>query len=459
MAGPEFTARIASSAVRAYDIRGHAGDEITARGAHTLGLCFAREARAEGATTVGVARDGRLSSPALEAALVNGLSHGGLDVMRLGLGPTPMLAFAIERFGLDGGVMVTASHNPPDDNGFKLRIGDRRIYGGDLHQLVGLAPRPEPGGRVTSVDTRPAYISRLAAELYGTPGLKVAWDCGNGATGAVLPQLVRRLPGEHVLLHAQVDGRFPGHHPDPALAENLADLQRVVVSERCDLGVAFDGDGDRIGVIDSSGAIVWPDQLLLFLAEHALQMEPGAAVAADVKSSQVLFDGVAACGGRPVMTKSGYVHVRAAAIAARAPLGGELSGHIFHAEAWDMSDDALFTAMRVLAAAGPRGAKLSAFRRALPLHVSTPELRIPCSEAVTESAVREAAAYARSTDADVTLLDGVRVRQGDGWWLLRASGTESKLTARCEARSVTGLATQRAALGAALARSGIRLPD
>ena len=444
--------RIRPDAVRAYDIRGVAGRQVTAAGVRALGLSYATAARERGLVRVAVGRDGRVSSPALERALVAGLTAGGLTVERIGLGPTPKLAFAVRTRRLDGGIMVTASHNPPDENGLKLLLGAERVHGEALKALVALDGRPAPGGAVSDVSVCDAYVDALAGAASGVRPLSVAWDCGNGATGPAVERLVRRLPGRHVVINAEVDGRFPNHHPDPAVAENLSQLAATVRAHGCDVGIAFDGDGDRIGVVDETGEPVWSDQLLLFLACDLLKLRPGASVVADVKSSRLLFDGVQACGGRPVMAPSGYVLVREAMRRARAPLAGELSGHIFFAD-WHGADDALYAALRTLQALSRTGRSLSAFRRTLPPSYATPELRIPCPDAAW--VVRETAERLAIPDDEFDPAMGLRREVAGGWWLIRASGTEPKVTCRCEGETPEALERVKASLFAHLRVCGV----
>jgi phosphomannomutase len=423
-----MTPRVNPRLIRSYDLRGVVGRDLTEDDASALGLAYA--ARLPAGARVAVGYDGRLSSPALEAALVAGLVAGGLRVERVGLGPTGQLYFAVHDRDLDGGIMVTGSHNPADQNGFKLLIGGEPVFGEALRALAVGEGRALHGGSAQAVGVRAAYLSRLARAAEGAPALRVGWDAGNGATAAVLADLTAWLPGEHRLLLAEVDGSFPGHHPDPSVPENLADLQAMVRSERLDLGIAFDGDGDRIGVVDADGAIVWPDQLLLLLARDVLRDHPGATVVGDVKSSRVLFDGIAAAGGRPQVSPSGYVLVRRAMIDAGAPLAGEMSGHLFFADRWYGTDDALHVAMRLLAALGRAGEGLADFRRSLPATFATPELRLPCPDDRKAAVLRQVRAGVDPAVLDQT--DGLRVTEPDGWWLLRASGTEPKLTARVE---------------------------
>jgi phosphomannomutase len=445
--------RIRAEAVRAYDIRGVAGRDIDPDGAYALGLAYAAAARDAGLARIGVGRDGRLSSPSLEQALVWGLMDGGLRVERIGLGPTPMLGYAVRELGLDGAVMVTASHNPPAENGFKILMGERRVHGAALKALVDQPCARQACGsarRISVIETYVAALARAAAEMAP---LKVAWDCGNGATGEVVERLAPHLPGEHHLLNTRVDGRFPAHHADPAVAANLSQLAECVTANGCDLGVAFDGDGDRIGVVDGEGRILWADQLILLLARDLLARKPGATVVADVKCSKVLFDGVAQAGGKAALSPSGYVHVRETMLRKKALLGGELSGHIFFADGWGGVDDALYAAIQTFLAVSRLPGGLAAFRESLPPSFATPELRIACPEDRKAALVGEVAARLDAAKFDRKL--GLRVETPDGWWLLRASGTEPKLTCRCESMHPDGLDRLRGELQRQLALSGI----
>jgi phosphomannomutase len=444
---------IDAEAVRAYDIRGVAGRQVTRAGVRALGLGYATLARSRGLSRIGVGRDGRLSSPGLERALVMGLTEGGMQVVRIGLGPTPKLGFAVRTLGLDGGLMVTASHNPPGENGLKVLLGAERIHGEALKALVASQGRPAPGGSVADVEIGEAYVTALAAAAGGLHPMSVAWDCGNGATGEAVEALARRLPGRHILLNTRIDGRFPAHHPDPAVAENLAQLGEAVRAHGCDLGLAFDGDGDRIGVVDETGAQLCSDHLLLLLARELLDRRPGAAIVGDVKSSRLLFDGVQASGGQPVMAPSGYVLVREAMKRHGALLGGELSGHIFFADGWDGTDDALYAAVRVLQALGRMGRTLGGFRRDLPESFATPELRLHCPRA--QETVRKIAALNGAPAAAFDPAMGVRAERPGGWWLVRASGTEPKITCRCEADSEAALGVLKRELWEMLRQCGV----
>jgi phosphomannomutase len=336
-------------------------------------------------------------------------------------------------------------------------LADQRIHGAALKALVALDGELRPGGSISRVDIRTAYLEALAGSAAGLQPLCVAWDCGNGATGPLVERLVARLPGRHLLLHTRVDGRFPNHHPDPAMEENLSDLKSAVEQGGCDLGIAFDGDGDRIGVVDSAGEVLWADQLLLFLAQDLLLERPGATVVADVKSSRLLFDGVRAHGGRAVMAPSGYVLIRETMRREAALLGGELSGHIFFADSWHGVDDALYAAMRTLLALARSAMTLRQFRQSLPPTIATPECRIACSrpaQVVAQTAARLTAAGASFDDRM-----GLRVSTPDGWWLLRTSGTEPKITCRCEAADAFGLARLNSELCGHLRACGIEPPE
>lgn len=449
--------------VRAYDIRGCVGRQLSLNDAHRLGLSYASVARSQRKRHIAVSRDGRLTSPELESVLVDALVAGGMQVRRLGLGPTPFMYFAVCAGGLDGGIMVTGSHNPPDQNGFKLVMGGEPVCGAALQALVAAQPVHVSGGGVTEVRAREKDSSQAYVRALGEIGARlpssahVVWDCGNGAVGAVIAALIENIPGRHTLLNAAVDGRFPAHHPDPAVADNLRQLQAAVVQQHADVGIAFDGDGDRIGVVDSRGVIVWPDQLVLLLALEALQTRSGVPVVADVKSSRVLFEEVARRGGRAVMAPSGYVRVRAAMLREGAPLAGEMSGHIFFEDCWHATDDALFVALRVLAALDRLGCTLQEYRSSLPTTAATPELRLHCPEHRKAQVIKEVSARLFACNGvKIDTTDGLRVTTDDGWWLLRASGTEPKLTARCEAADPAGLARLQQALMTQLGRSGVQ---
>jgi phosphomannomutase len=448
--------------LREYDIRGVVGTTLFPADAYALGRVFARVLIEAEGRSVAVGYDGRLTSPELEAALVEGLAEGGAEIVRIGCGPSPMLYFAAATLPVEGGLMVTGSHNPPDHNGFKMVLRGKPFFGDAIQRLaqmaalLGAADRRR--GPVREHRVFDDYVARLARDYRAGRGLTVAWDCGNGATGEVVASLVGRLPGRHVLLNEAIDGRFPAHHPDPTIPENLVQLQRIVAAQRCDLGIGFDGDGDRIGVVDSRGRILWGDQLLLVLARDVLRRNPGAPIIADVKSSQVLFDGIAAAGGRPVMMQTGHSLIKARLAETGAPLAGEMSGHIFFADGYYGFDDAIYVAVRLLDILARSEERLDTMIDRLPPVFNTPEIRVECDEARKFAIVEEVKDRLRRRGAEFSDIDGVRVRTPDGWWLMRASNTQAVIVVRAEAGSEEGLARLKAQLAAELAPSGLALP-
>ncbi len=450
------------SVLREYDIRGVVGDTLHPADAIAIGRCLATLVRRAGGRSVAVGYDGRLSSPALEAALVEGLTASGAEVLRVGRGPTPLLYYAAATEGTDAAVMVTGSHNPPDYNGFKLTFGGKPFFG---HQITALGAQSAAGdidtapGGARMIDVSAAYVARLLADWDGTRALNVVWDNGNGAAGDILPRLTAGLPGTHTILNGPIDGTFPAHHPDPTVPANLAQLIAAVAAHGADVGVAFDGDADRIGLVDDQGAILFGDQLMVLLARDVLATHPGATIIADVKASQVLFDEIARAGGTPLMWKTGHSLIKAKMAETGSPLAGEMSGHLFFADHWYGFDDALYAAVRLLGVIARMGGSLSATRAALPVVVNTPELRFDCAETRKFAVITEVAARLRKAGARVMETDGVRVQTEDGWWLLRASNTQAVLVARAEARDAAGLARLQAALAAQLAESGLAAPD
>lgn len=445
------------TALREYDIRGIIGQTLGEADARAIGRGFGTLIARGGGSKVAVGHDGRLSSPALEAALVEGLMAAGMTVLRIGLGPTPMLYYAVHELGADGGIMVTGSHNPPDWNGFKMMLAGRPFYGADIRQLGEMAAAGDwvsGEGRAQSVEIMDRYVARLL-KGFTPPSFTIAWDCGNGVAGPVVERLVRHLPGTHHLLFTEVDGRFPNHHPDPTDEKNLADLKRVVAEKVCDFGVAFDGDGDRLGAIDGQGRVVWGDQLLGILAEPVLKALPGSPIIADVKASQALFDRVAELGGTPVMWKTGHSLIKAKMKETGSPLAGEMSGHIFFGHDWYGFDDGLYAAIRLIGAVASLGGSLTALKSAMPVMVNTPELRFQADETRKFAVVSEVLARLKADGATVNETDGARVIRPDGWWLLRASNTQDALVARVEARDEAALVRLREELEAELARAGI----
>ena len=451
--------------LREYDIRGIVGETLHAADASAIGRAFGTIVRREpgdgpGRRRVALARDGRLSSPELAAALADGLTASGVDVLDIGLAPTPMLYFAVHELGADGGIQLTGSHNPPDYNGFKMMLGKASFFGQriqDLGRIAAAGDLLDGSGERHAVDLFERYIDRLVADYHGVRPIDVVWDAGNGVAGPAMAALSRRLPGRHQLLYAEVDGHFPNHHPDPTVAENLVDLIEAVRAGGFEIGIGFDGDGDRIGVVDGEGRIIWGDQILQILADDVLERRPGATIIADVKASQALFDHVAAKGGRPLMWKTGHSLIKSKMVETEAPLAGEMSGHIFYKDGFYGHDDALYVAVRLLDILS-RGERTLAERKdAMPPLFNTPELRFDCREDQKFPVIEAVKAELARTGAEVNDTDGVRVRQGDGWWLLRASNTQAVLVGRAEALSPEGLEACKTALTEALAKAGLEV--
>ena len=447
--------------LREYDIRGVVGQTLKVEDAYAIGRGFGTILAEVGGKAAAVGYDGRLSSTMLEAAVVQGLLDAGIDAVRIGLGPTPKLYYATNTQNVDGGIMITGSHNPPTHNGFKMMIGKKSFYGKDIQRIgsLGAAGAWALGkGTAREVDVEAEYVARLLQDYDGIRPLKVVWDAGNGATGEVLVKLTEKLPGTHILLNGVIDGTFPAHHPDPTEVENLVQLQEVVAREKADLGIAFDGDGDRIGLIDGQGRILWGDQLMVILGDDLLKTRPGATIIADVKASQVLFDEIAKRGGKPLMWKTGHSLIKTKMLETGAPLAGEMSGHIFFADRYYGFDDALYAAVRVLGILGRSALSLAAMRDTLPSVLNTPELRFPCADTRKFSVIAEVKARLEASGATVSDVDGVRVNTADGWWLLRASNTQDVLVARCEAQSAEGLSRLKAILVEQVTASGIKPP-
>lgn len=451
------------TSLREYDIRGIVGKTLHPEDAFAIGRTFASMVIRQGGRSVVIGFDGRLSSPVLEDALVKGAVESGADVIRIGCGPTPMLYFASVALKADGAIMVTGSHNPPDYNGFKMMSGGKPFYGDQIRELGRLAATGDvtPAAKGTSrhEDISSAYIARLLQDYDGSRPLKVVWDNGNSAAGDVLSRLVKELPGEHTVLFAEIDGHFPNHHPDPTVPQNLQDLIRKVQEVGADFGIAFDGDADRIGVVDDQGQILWGDQILVLLARDVLRDHPGATIIADVKASKVLFDEVEKAGGQPLMWKTGHSLVKTKMAETKSPLAGEMSGHIFFADKWYGFDDALYAAVRFIGIVSRLGQPLSQVRSALPETISTPELRFDCDDTRKFGVIAEVAERLRKEGADVSEIDGVRVNTDDGWWLLRASNTQAVLVARAEALTNEGLDRLKQALAVQLETSGLAAPD
>ncbi len=452
-----------NSILRAYDVRGVVGETLFESDAYALGRAFATnvaQITGNDAPRITIARDGRMSSPAMSDAVKQGLSDAGATVLDTGLGPTPMLYFSVYHLEADAGIMVTGSHNPPTHNGFKMTLKKRPFFGEDIQTLGEIAAAGSYASGNGSIEDAPlmtAYIDRMVQDFKteGAKDLTVVWDAGNGAAGEAMQLLTAKLPGKHILLFEDIDGQFPNHHPDPTVPANLVDLQAAVAEHKADFGVAFDGDGDRIGAVDSTGRIIWGDQLLMFYSREILAKTPGATIIADVKASQTLFDDVEKHGGKPLMWKTGHSLIKAKMGETKASMAGEMSGHIFFADKYYGYDDGLYAAVRLMNIAAHSDETITDMRGGIPEAFNTPEIRIDCDETRKFEVVEEIRGRLATSDYEVNEVDGVRVKVGSGWWLARASNTQAAIIVRCEAADADALKVLCEMVEAQLQQSGI----
>ncbi|MGK2898338.1 MAG: phosphomannomutase/phosphoglucomutase [Burkholderiaceae bacterium] len=447
---------VSTSCFKAYDIRGIVGAGIDDAFAEHLGRAFGSAALAAGERAVVVGRDGRLSGPGLVAALVKGLVSTGLDVVDLGAVTTPMLYYVAAtrgRHGCRSGIMVTGSHNPKDYNGFKMVLAGKAIYGDEIQGLrrsIEAEDYVRGAGRSARMDIGTEYLGRIVGDCTLARPMKIVVDSGNGIPGASAPGILRALGCDVVELYSEVDGDFPNHHPDPSRPENLADLIRTVRETGAELGLAFDGDGDRLGVVTKDGQIIYPDRQLMLLATDILKRQPGATIIFDVKCTQRLAPLIRRCGGKPLMWKTGHSLVKAKLRETGAPIAGEMSGHIFFAERWYGFDDATYTAARLLEILS-RHKNPSKVLNALPTSFSTPELNVPCAEGEPRRVVDDLLKAADFPGAsEIVTIDGLRVDYADGFGLIRASNTTPVLVLRFEGHTEAALKRIETTLMAAL---------
>ncbi|MCS3504630.1 phosphomannomutase/phosphoglucomutase [Achromobacter sp. AGC78] len=438
------TPQILDAVFKAYDIRGTVPDEIDARFAHSLGMAAGTQAHAQGARSMVVGRDGRLSSVELAAALQAGLRSAGMHVIDIGMATTPMVYFATRLMDTGAGIAVTGSHNPPSHNGFKIVLDGASLYGEGITALRDAMRLPiesasVSGGR-TQMQIQPCYAARLVGDIRMARPMKIAIDCGNGVAGAVAPALFRALGCDVTELFCEVDGTFPGHHPDPADPQNLQDLIYCLRYSDCEVGLAFDGDGDRLGVVSKSGQIIWPDRQLILFARDVLARNPGAEVLYDVKCSRHVARAIFEAGGKPTMCKTGHSLIKAKMRESGALLAGEMSGHMFFKERWYGFDDGIYAAARLLeilsAAPDPSG-----LLESLPQSCATPEIKLDTAEGEQfelVEALRQQGEFPRAVS--INDLDGVRVDYVDGFGLARPSNTTPTVVMRFEGDTVAALA-------------------
>jgi len=449
--------------LREYDLRGQVDKNFGPDDVYAVGRTFGAIVKNKGGTRVAVGYDGRLSSVELEQSLVKGLAASGIAAVRVGCGPTPMISFAGATLDVQGALMITGSHNPPEYNGIKLTLGDKPFFGEDIQVLGRMSAAGDyQDGEAEPVDHAifETYVQRILQDFKPGKDLTVAWDPGNGSGGEVVEALIKALPGTHHVINGEIDGTFPAHHPDPTVEANLQQLKDLVAEKKCDLGFAFDGDADRIGLIDSQGRVLWGDQILVLLARDVLADLPGATIIADVKASQVFVDEIKRMGGVPLIWKTGHSLIKSKMIETGCPLAGEMSAHIFFKHGYYGFDDALYSAVRLLSIIARSDQSLDEMRDAMPHMINTPELRFDCPEDRKFAVAKEVQdRLANRTDVDVLTIDGVRVTNADGWWLLRASNTQAVLVARCESSTEEGLERLKAQLSEQLIASGITPPD
>ncbi len=440
-------AEVSPDIFRAYDIRGIANQDLSLDVVYAIGLAIGAEAQQRNQKQVVIGRDGRLSSPALITALLDGLVHSGCYVIDIGMAPTPVLYFATHWYDTHSGVMLTGSHNPNNYNGLKIVLGGAALEEKEIQQLrQRIISRNflRDAGSFTQKEIAADYIERIARDVHLSRPLKIVIDAGNGVTGELAPRLFRRLGCEVIELYCKVDGHFPNHHPDPSEEKNLRDLQQAVVEHKADIGLAFDGDGDRLGVVTNKGEIIWPDRQMMLFAQDVLSRNPGSEILFDVKCSRYLADVITKFGGTPLMWKTGHSLIKAKLRETNAPLAGEMSGHIFFKERWYGFDDGLYAGARLLEIISHDQKTTSEIFAAFPNSVNTPELKIPMAEAKKMAFMQAFIATAEFPGAKIITIDGLRVEYTDAWGLVRASNTSPYLILRFEADTAENLALVQA---------------
>ena len=431
--------------VREYDIRGVAGKTLFAENGYNIGRALGTKALANGSKVINVGYDGRVSSPEISSELIRGVIESGCDVNDVGLVPSPGLYFSVFHLDVDYGIMVTASHNPKEYNGFKI-ISKKEIFYGvalkDFAKFVNEGNFAEGRGVHNKVDVKQDYLKKLQQELEGVDlsDVRIAWDPACGAAGEIVASLVENISGTNFLINENIDGSFPAHDPDPTIEENLSQLKQLVADNSCNIGLAFDGDADRIGVIDDEGEVLWGDQLVTLYAKDLLQDHPGSTVIADIKASKVFADKVSEFGGKPLIWKTGHSLIKAKMKEEGAPLAGEMSGHVFFSDKGNFGyDDGIYAAVRLIRIIVQKNIKLSDYRKSLPQTFSTKEEKVACPDDQKFTVVNRLKDYLGGEGIDFMDIDGVRVESDKGWWLIRASNTSPYLTTRCEGFSEADL--------------------
>ena len=430
------------SIFRAYDIRGIVADTLSVKDAYYIGYNFAKKIRDKfKSVNIVIGYDGRLSSPILEKSLIQGLFDNGANVIRIGLCASPMLYFASIRLRAEGAIMITGSHNPSNYNGFKILTKEGSYYGKELLGLMKTKTMPLMHGKTHYFDISNSYISNLVNAIsFKKNNLKVVWDPGNGSTGDIIKKLIKHIPGEHILINSDVDGTFPSHHPDPTEEKNLVEIKKTIKKNNADIGIAFDGDGDRIGVLDSEANFISGDKLLLLFAMDVLKKKPKSKIIADVKASNLIFKTISSLGGTAIMSKTGHSLIKTKMKETKALLAGEMSGHIFFADEYYGFDDAIYASIRLLNIMS-QGFNIKGFLEKFKNLYSTPEIKVFCEDSYKFKVIDEIIKITSKKYRDVSYIDGIRVNLSYGWWLIRASNTQPAIIVRCEANSKKSLST------------------
>ncbi len=464
-----MTMEINSTIFRLYDIRGSSLLDINTTIAYKIGFCFTKLSISKQGNKILIGRDGRLSSPALYHALVNGIISAGGQAISIGVAPSPMLYFADKIFKPQASIMITGSHNPKDDNGFKMLSQGKSFFDQQIQHLLNSILNTDwsnmPDKFIASsiakeLDITAQYIDRILQEITIEPKIKVAWDPANGAAGNITDLLALRLPNKNIVINSEIDGNFPNHHPDPTIAKNLEQLIEVVKTQDCDIGIAFDGDADRIAIISKKGRIILGDQILCILAKDIIDQNPQATIIMDIKSSSAIFNQIKSYGGRPIMWKTGHSFIKDKMQTTKALLGGETSGHIFFADKYYGYDDAIYAALRFLDLLSRSEKTLDDMIDELPKCYSTPEISIPVPDDLKFDIIQQIKEDLISQNIAFNDIDGIRIDlpiASNAWWLLRASNTEAKIIARYESDSLEGMNIIKSELSSLLAKYGLKL--
>ncbi|WP_425362366.1 phosphomannomutase/phosphoglucomutase [Candidatus Tisiphia endosymbiont of Mystacides longicornis] len=460
---------INSTIFRLYDIRGSSLLDINTTIAYKIGFCFTKLSISKQGNKILIGRDGRLSSPALYHALVNGIISAGGQAISIGVAPSPMLYFADKIFKPQASIMITGSHNPKDDNGFKMLSQGKSFFDQQIQHLLNSILNTDwsnmPDKFIASsiakeLDITAQYIDRILQEITIEPKIKVAWDPANGAAGNITDLLALRLPNKNIVINSEIDGNFPNYHPDPTIAKNLEQLIEVVKTQDCDIGIAFDGDADRIAIISKKGRIILGDQILCILAKDIIDQNPQATIIMDIKSSSAIFNQIKSYGGRPIMWKTGHSFIKDKMQTTKALLGGETSGHIFFADKYYGYDDAIYAALRFLDLLSRSEKTLDDMIDELPKCYSTPEISIPVPDDLKFDIIQQIKEDLISQNIAFNDIDGIRIDlpiDSNAWWLLRASNTEAKIIARYESDSLEGMNIIKSELSSLLAKYGLKL--